>query len=220
MTETRVALRLKSDFLKACGAWNCVKVKEYLDKGEDVNVREGGHFALKYAAGPRKNKGGKRSSGLLLLEELLRSPKIDVNIKDDEGKTAFMWACINGSLEVAKRMLNIRGLDFNHRDHQGHSAFMLSCIKGRTEIVDMLLKCHKLDFNIRDDTGKNALMLSCHGGWTSIVEKLLANPTIDINCRDVNGNSALTFAWGIGWQVGWQKERRDIAAMLLRRASF
>ena len=83
----------------------------------------------------------------------------------------------------------------------------------------MLLKCHKLDFNIRDNTGRNALMLSCHGGWTSIVEKLLANPTIDINCRDVNGNSALTLAWGYVSpfrEAGWQKEKRDIAAMLLR----
>ena len=68
-------------FLKACEAWNCAKVKEYLDKGVDVNLKEGGNFALKHAAGPRKNKGGKRRSGLQLLELLLDCPKIDVNIK-------------------------------------------------------------------------------------------------------------------------------------------
>ena len=37
-------------FLKACEAWDCVKVKDYFERGGDVNAKHDGYFALKYAA--------------------------------------------------------------------------------------------------------------------------------------------------------------------------
>ena len=54
-------MKEKTNFLKACETWNCAKVKEYLDNGVDVNVRDGGNFALKYVAAPRQNKSGKNN---------------------------------------------------------------------------------------------------------------------------------------------------------------
>ena len=119
-----------------------VKVKEYLGKGVDVNVKDnaGANFAIKYAARQRKKRNGKCASGIQLLEELLLCPNLDVNNKDWEGKTAFMWSCINGSWEVAERLLTVPGVDLNHRDKLGMTAFMWSCFYGRKEIVELLLK--------------------------------------------------------------------------------
>ena len=202
-------MKEKTNFLKACETWNCAKVKEYLDNGVDVNVRDGANFALKHVAAPRKNKSGKRLSGIQLLEVLLACPNIDVNIQDNDGKTAFLLACINGSREVAERMLTLN-IDVNHRDKRGKTAFMWSCIYGRREIVDMLLKNPKIDIHYRDNTGRNAFMMSCNGGQKQIVEKLLAYP-IDINCRDCHGRTALMLAWN-----GGHGNREDIIAMLLK----
>ena len=199
----------KTNFLKACETWNCAKVKEYLDNGVDVNVRDGANFALKHVAAPRKNKSGKRLSGIQLLEVLLACPNIDVNIQDNDGKTAFLLACINGSREVAERMLTLN-IDVNHRDKRGKTAFMWSCIYGRREIVDMLLKNPKIDIHCLDNTGRNAFMMSCNGGQKQIVEKLLSYP-IDINCRDCHGRTALMLAWN----AGRHSNREDIIAMLL-----
>ena len=104
-------------------------------------MKEGGNFALKYAAGPRKDKCGKRRLWLALLEVLLNCPSIDVNNKDDEGITAFMWACINGRQEVVERMSSFPGLDINHRDrYGGNSAFMLAVKHKLVEIVDFFLR--------------------------------------------------------------------------------
>ena len=51
-----------------------------------------------------------------------------------------MWSCINGSWEVAERLLTVPEVDLNHRDKLGMTAFMWSCFYGRKEIVELLLK--------------------------------------------------------------------------------
>ena len=81
-------IKEKTKFLKACEAFDCDKVKEYLDKGIDVNVKSDcGNFALKYAAIVRKDQSGKWRLGLNMLEVLLSCPNIDVNQKDHWGRT-------------------------------------------------------------------------------------------------------------------------------------
>ena len=102
-------------FLNACQAWNCVKVKEYLDKGVDVNVTDewGGFrgFALKYVARHDSREN------LQLLDVLLACSSINVNNKDDKGMTALMWASDAGSQHVALVAERMSNDEYLHPQH-------------------------------------------------------------------------------------------------------
>ena len=198
-----------TNFLKACEAWDCVKVKEYLDKGVDVNVKDGGKFALKYAAGQRGLKDGRCISGIQLLEELLLCPNLAVNNTDSVGRTAFMWSCMYGSREVVERLLTVPGVDINHRDDLGYTAFMLACHSRSKEIVELLLGNPNVDTNGVNKSGRTAFMMTCKQGWKEIVERMMEHTEVDINHRDNGGKNALMMAWDGGY--GFE----DIVVMLV-----
>ena len=176
-------------FLNACQAWNCVKVKEYLDKGVDVNVTDewGGFrgFALKYVARHDNREN------LQLLDVLLACSSINVNNKDDKGRTALMWASFAGSQHVAQRLLDVPGIDINHQDIFGKTALIISCGHGWTNIVKKMLAHPLINFNHRDHYGRTAFMWACVNGKMEVVDLFLEIPEVDFNSRDNSGNTAL-----------------------------
>ena len=179
-------------FLNACKACNCVKVKEYLDKGVDVNVTDewGGFrgFALKYVAIVARHDN---RENLQLLDVLLACSSINVNNKDDKGRTALMWASFAGSQHVAQRLLDVPGIDINHQDIFGKTALIISCGHGWTNIVKKMLAHPLINFNHRDHYGRTAFMWACVNGKMEVVDLFLEIPEVDFNSRDNSGNTAL-----------------------------
>ena len=172
------------NFLKACEAWDFVQVQKYLDKGVDVNLKVAGNFALKCAARPRKIKDGNFQSGIQLLELLLACPNINVNNKDDEGITAFMLACMFGSLEVAERMLSFPDLNINQCDNQGRTAFMWACLNERRVIGDRrMMIIPGIDIYHRVRRGTPAFMWECRSGSFEIAQLMLNIPDNDLSGR-------------------------------------
>lgn len=64
-----------------------------------------------------------------------------VNSKDYFGKTALMYAAINGNLEMTEYLiLHGAGSDFSLRDREGKTALMYAGEKEQTKIIELLKK--------------------------------------------------------------------------------
>ena len=125
---------------------------------------------------------------------LKQYPKQDLNIKDDNGYTALMIACIwckdSSSIECVKLLLE-KGVNPNIQDksRKRMTALMYACGSCNTtssiECVKLLLE-KGADPNIRAKSGWSALMLACECcNKLSSIEcvKLLLEKGADINAR-------------------------------------
>lgn len=101
----------------------------------------------------------------------LVSKGADVSAKDNEGRTALMFAVINIHRETVKVLLD-RGADVNARANDGGTALMLATSGGDGEIVQMLLRKGADVRGAFEATGKTAHELAAEKGYATVVELL------------------------------------------------
>ena len=93
----------------AAGESNLVRVKELLRENPDMSINLGddydGMTALHCASHMNRHK---------VVEELLRHPGFDVNVLDDEGDTAILIACWEGSMQTVRLLLKDPSRPHNH----------------------------------------------------------------------------------------------------------
>lgn len=139
-----------------------------------------------------------KANQLGLLKTLLTkegAPELEVilNKKDEDGRTAFHWACAEGHVDVAKFILDSCGDAKNlmrQQDDMGWSPLFSACSAGRVDVVRFLLGA-KADANQR--TPKGQLPLHYHKGNEAILELLLPR-TSNIDRKDKYGSTAISRA--------------------------
>merc|ERR1712029_1145929 len=105
-----------------------------------------------------------RNGYVKLMEFILRT-SFDMNTKDDDGWTAWHWACYYGQTETAQLIIqNSKEFDIelNAKDDEGSTALHWACKNGRKEMVQMILKNWKefgIDIKAQDNDGETALDL-------------------------------------------------------------
>lgn len=106
--------------------------------------------------------------------------------------TALMWASEQGSLEIARLLLD-EGADVDAVQTNGDTALILACHKGHLAVVRLLIENYA-DLNAtRADDGMTALMLASKNGHLSIVQLLLFKGAQ--KCKeDKNGRTAYDLA--------------------------
>ena len=95
---------------------------------------------------------------------------IPVKAKDNDGKTALMYAAEKGQKETVELLL-AKGADINAKDKYGKTALMYAARKGYKEIVELLL-AKGADINAKDKYGKTALDYAKGKNKEKIVEYL------------------------------------------------
>jgi ankyrin repeat protein len=107
------------------------------------------------------------------LKILLKSGAVDINERDNEGRTALMFAVTNMHKESVNVLLE-SGADVNLKANDGSTALMLAASSGVSEIVRALLS-KGADVTAKfTGTGKTALDLAKEKGYTEIVQLLQA----------------------------------------------
>ena len=117
---------------------------------------------------------------------------ININMKDEDGRTALMYAAFNGHTYIMQLLLE-KGASVHLRDVNGRTALMLAA-SGPYPVAVKLLLDNKADPNLVDgEEHFSALMFAAAEGQLEVVKILLkfkADPTL----KDIDGDNALTFA--------------------------
>jgi ankyrin repeat protein len=131
------------------------------------------------------------------------SDKIDINHRNNDGRNALSYACVNGNNFIASRLINTFNIDIIQLKNE-KSMLMLAIKNHMTEIIEILIKNknkNKIDINFIDNDNNSALtaafsMINDYEDATEIyICKILLNvKNININHIDNNGNTALIYA--------------------------
>lgn len=110
-------------------------------------------------------KVGNNETVLNLLDE-----GIGINLKDENGVTALMWAVKNGQVKTVKLLLN-KCAKIDLKDHKGRTSLMMAAYNGNIEILQILLNCYA-DTELKDYQGKTALIIAKGRGYGEVVKLL------------------------------------------------
>ncbi|XP_064416524.1 acyl-CoA-binding domain-containing protein 6 [Latimeria chalumnae] len=92
-----------------------------------------------------------RENNIELVTRAIRSKKVDVNLKDEEGRVLLHWACDRGHKELVSVLLQHEA-DINSQDDEGQTALHYASACEFADIVELLLKAGA-DPSIRDQEG-------------------------------------------------------------------
>ena len=108
--------------------------------------------------------------------ERLLEQGADVNVKDNDGETALIWAAYRGYTDIAELLID-KEADVNVKDNDGETALMLaiSFLFGSTDTTDTaeLLIDKGADVDATDNIIWTALIWAAYHGQTEIVDLLI-----------------------------------------------
>jgi serine/threonine-protein phosphatase 6 regulatory ankyrin repeat subunit B len=124
-------------------------------------------------------------------EILLKEHAADVNVCNQDGWTALMYASEDGCNQVVQLLLDYDA-DVNIQTHDGWTALMCACRFGHHRTVQLILKkC--LNINARANGGITALMVAIQNEHYPVVEVLL-EARADTSIHNDSGLTALMLA--------------------------
>lgn len=121
------------------------------------------------------------------VKEFIKSG-VDINMKDNEGRTALMNAALNSFLMVVITLINA-GADPNLQDKDGRTALMMT---STNKIFDKLLDAGA-DVNITDNNGDTIVMDRVYDfrnlNESKILLKKIIDKGLDLSIKNNNGNN-------------------------------
>ena len=142
----------------------------------------------------------------------------DINVQDNDGKTALIHAVEADQLRIVNELLSDERTSIGMRDNSGLTALESARLLGNRSIVSLLerasvvsqdrffeavvsedLESFRLhatgaNINTRDGSGETALIKASRGTNITLVNDILSYPNIDVNAKADNGDTALTVA--------------------------
>lgn len=115
----------------------------------------------------------------------------DVDIKDQDGQTALMWASGYGDLEVVQALIDA-GADVNAHTEFQENALMTAVRKDHVEVMQRLIHAGA-HVNAQTESGVTALMYASFRGHLESVEILLQNQA-SVELENHLGDTALIYA--------------------------
>lgn len=131
------------------------------------------------------------SKGDKIMVKRLLARGIQINIPDESGYTAFMYACGQGGhAEIVDLMISVGDATVNDCNELSKATpLILAANNSHNDVIEMLLR-HGAGVDQRDDLGCTPLLIACAKNSTNCAKTLLgagANP----NALDRRSNSAL-----------------------------
>lgn len=150
-------------FLHDQGA--CVDLRRKTTKDQE-KLKKGGATALMSAV----EKGH-----LQVAQILLDDMQADVNVQDNRGRNALIYALLNsdpGKVEDMVHLLLSRGVDVRVRGDERKTPLILAVEKKHLGLVRMLLKQEHIDVNGNDRDGNTALLIAVQNDLNEIAQLL------------------------------------------------
>ena len=123
------------------------------------------------------------------------NPGIDVDAKDEFGRTALMLAAECGEKNMVQFLIGKRA-DVNAKDAESKTLLIYGVQGENIDVVSIFIN-KGLDLNAKDEAGHTALMWAVHL-LNGPISKLLIEKRADVNARAKDGASALIDAVRLG----------------------
>ncbi|KAI5819909.1 ankyrin repeat-containing domain protein, partial [Pyronema omphalodes] len=133
-----------------------------------------------------------------LLRLLLERKGVDVNARDNQQKTALIWACETGNPHAVELLLGMEDIDVNAKDNENRSAIMSAAVNQDPRALEVLLQRTDVDVNVRDEKQRTPLMSACEIGNSRAEELLPLINRTDVNAVDKTQMTALMWACKLG----------------------
>lgn len=187
--------------IEAAKANDFEKVKELLDQGENVNVKDEAYYgqtAISWAA----------ELGLLEVFKLLYEHGARLDILDVDGNSPVFWAMNKEYVNVIEYLLdNIKEEDISHKYCAGRSMLFVATEYGSAENVKRFVSS---DSNVRDDDGLTPLMFAALYSRNAVSNAAaLLEAGADPLLEDYEGRTAIYYAC--------QRGKAELAKLLLDR---
>ncbi len=150
------------DLHSAAGTGDIVRVRQLLDQGADVNVKNTDQRTPLHEAAWNGHTG---------TAELLLGKGADVNARESNQRTPLHEAAWNGHTGIVELLLG-KGADVNARDTGQRTPLYEAAVKGHTGTVELLLG-KGADINARASDHSTPLYWAAWNGHTETVELLL-----------------------------------------------
>ncbi|WDK22134.1 hypothetical protein CGRA01v4_13424 [Colletotrichum graminicola] len=145
-------------------------VKLLLSNGADVNA-QGGEYGNALQAASHEGH-------IEVVQLLFNTGQVDVESRDDYGRSALSSAAERGYYEMVQVLLNTGQVDVDSRDNGGRSALSWAAEKGYDEIAQVLLNTGQVDVDSRDNDGRSVLSWAA-GMGEEVVLKMLLETQLD-----------------------------------------
>ena len=126
---------------------------------------------------------------------------VDVNTKDEYGRTGLMQAVIHNHNSVIGLLLKTPKIDVNLKDSDLSFALNLAVWYNNNEAFAMLLNVPNIDVNIVDKIGQTALYLAIRKNNIEALKLLLSHPSLTaltLNQKDKE-KGATPVMWAVKW---------------------
>ena len=146
--------------------------------------------------------------------ERLLAGGLDVNSKDEDGRTALHWAMHFNSASVVRLLLARPETTMENTDHYGDSALHFACWCNSDEVIRLhcqVAQCTPDLLNKKNDGGRTPLMEAVYWGSLASVQELARVEGVDWETRDRSGKSLL--------QVARKRKKQHIVTFLEERAA-
>jgi ankyrin repeat protein len=130
-------------------------------------------------------------NGYLSIVQSYVSRNINVNILNDFGYTALMYASLNDHYDVVEYLLKY-GADVNIINSRSYNAIIYATLSGNISTVKLLVK-HKANINVSDFNGWNPLMHAARLDNVDMIELFIRSKAI-LNHKDATKRTALIIA--------------------------
>lgn len=172
------------DFFSAVARDDADTVGSLLQRGFDPNsLDEQGQFGLFLAL---------REGSSKVVERLLQSPQLKIDVPNAFGETPLMMAALKGRADWARRLLELGAT----ADRAGWTPLHYAASGPDATLVTLLLD-HGARIDARSPNGSTALMMAARYGSEASVQLLLARGA-DPGLRNQRGMTAADFARGAG----------------------
>lgn len=131
----------------------------------------------------------------VVFELLLHQPDVEVNLRDNKGRTPFFHAANRGRESIIRLLINTTGVDIISQDSIGQTALSYAVLHGHEGVVRQLLTSGEVNIYSRDTIhGQTPLLLALKYKYKSITKLLLDRPNIDINVCGNRGQTLCDYA--------------------------